>query len=185
MKSSAVNFIRAAIFGALMAGFSTAICQERTESTVAFFDVPDLPARIDEPKLRKDADGYALSCAVANRSSETLLGIRLMMIVDRGGRLQRQITWNEPSRVPAYSIKTFVFHPPINKDFPDTDRSFLAIDEVTGHETIWKAEEADKALRAYAHGQHNVIPTVRTVANKFDPRPIVKPAIPLPEENRH
>ena len=30
-------------------------------ATVAFFDVPDLPARVDEPKLRKDDQGFVIT----------------------------------------------------------------------------------------------------------------------------
>ncbi len=51
-----------------------------------------------------------------------------------------------------------------------TDEIYLGIDEVIGHETIWRAVGAEKALRAYSRGQPDAMPEVRTVANKFDPR---------------
>ena len=139
--------------------------------SVLFFDVSDLPARIDEPKLQKAAAGYVLKCAIANRSSEQLLGLRMiLLIVEPTGKLRSRVTWTEPSDLPGYSIKTFVFHPESSVPPRPNDQLFLAVDEVIGHETIWRAMEADKALRAYSRGHHDVMPVVRTVANKFDPR---------------
>ncbi len=147
-------------------------------ATVAFFDVPDLPARVDEPKLRKDDQGFVLDCALANRSSEQLLGLRLiMLVVDHSGKLRSRITWTEESELPSYSIKAFAFHPIMKGELRNTDRFYLGIDEAIGHETIWRAVGAEKALRAYSRGQPDVLPEVRTMANKFDraPNAIVLP----------
>ena len=145
--------------------------QEQSTSVI-FFDVSDLPARIDEPKLRKSDQGFVLDCAIANRSSEQLLGLRLiLMVVEPSGKLRNRITWTEGSELAAYSIKTFAFHPIIKGDVGRTDKLFLALDEVIGRETIWRAAGAEKALRAYSRGQHDVVPSVRTFANKYDPRP--------------
>jgi len=146
--------------------------QEQPQSaTVAFFDVPDLPARVDEPKLRKGDQGFVLDCAMANRSSEQLLGLRLiMLVVDHSGKLRSRITWTEESELPSYSIKAFAFHPIVKGELRSTDQFYLGIDEVIGQETIWHAVGAEKALRAYSRGQPDVMPEVRTMANKFDPR---------------
>lgn len=145
----------------------------QSQSTPVFFaDVLDLPARIDEPKLRRDDGGFVLDCAVANRSSEQLLGLRLiLMVVEPSGKLRNRITWTEPSELNAYSIKVLAFHPVVKGDLRGTDQFFLIVDEVIGRETIWRAVGAEKALRAYSRGQHDVIPAVRTFANKYDPRP--------------
>ncbi len=147
--------------------------QEQPQSaTVAFFDVPDLPARVDEPKLRKGDQGFVLDCAMANRSSEQLLGLRLiMLVVDHSGKLRSRITWTEESELPSYSIKAFAFHPIVKGELRSTDQIYLGIDEVIGHETIWRAVGAEKALRAYSRGQPDALPEVRTVANKFDRSP--------------
>ncbi len=151
---------------------------EDRSTAVVFFDVLDLPARIDEPRLSKRDKEFALDCAVANRSGEQLLGIRLiLLVIDPAGKLRSRITWNEPAELAMYSIKTFAFHPPITGEIRKSDQLFLVIDEVIGRETIWRADEAEKALRAYSRGQHDVVPTVRTLANKYD-RPGVF-AIPL------
>lgn len=91
------------------------------------------------------------------------------MIVEPGGKLRSRITWNEESSIAPYSIKTFEFHPVIKVKLQSGDNLFLAIDEVTGRETIWHAAEAEKALRAFSRGQHDVMPKVRSVANKADP----------------
>jgi hypothetical protein len=139
--------------------------------TVIFFDVLDLPARIDEPRLEKSNDELVMKCAVANRSSEQVLGLRLiLMVVEPSGRLRNRITWTERSELAAYSIKTFAFHPPINGDLQSTDQLFLGIDEAIGNQTIWRVVEAEKALRSFTRGRHDLIPAVRTVANQFDPR---------------
>ena len=139
--------------------------------TIFFSDVLNLPARIDEPKLQTIDGRPVLSCAVANRSSEQLLGLRLLLIVvEPSGKLRNRIAWNEPAAVSSYSIKSFEFHPTIKGEPSRTDRLFLAIDEVIGRETIWRVVEADKALKAYARGLPGIDPVVRTVANKFDPR---------------
>lgn len=144
--------------------------QEKS-TTVIFFDVSDLPARIDEPRLHKSERGFVLDCAIANRSSEQLLGLRLiLMVVEPSGKLRNRISWTEASELAAYSIKTFVFHPAIPGDLRSNDQLFLGIDEVIGHETIWRAVGAEKALRAYSRGRYDVLPTIRTVANQFDPR---------------
>ena len=139
---------------------------------VVFFDVSELPARIDEPRLRKSDKEFVLDCAVANRSGEQLLGIRLiLLVIDSAGKLRSRITWTERADLAMYSIKTFVFHPQITLPVRSTDQLFLGIDEVIGRETIWRAAGAEKALRAYSRGQHDVIPTVRTFTNKYDSRP--------------
>src|SRR5438034_584617 len=124
--------------------------QEQPQSAaVAFFDVPDLPARVDEAKLRKSDQAFVLDCAVANRSSEQLLGLRLiMLVVDHSGKLRSRITWTETSELPSYTIKAFAFHPIMKGELRSTDQFYLGIDEVIGQETIWRAVGADKALRA-------------------------------------
>ncbi len=139
---------------------------------VVFFDVSELPARIDEPRLRKSEKEFVLDCAVANRSGEPLLGIRLiLLVIDSAGKLRSRITWTEGADLAMYSIKTFAFQPGLTGDLRSTDQIFLGIDEVIGRETIWRAAGAEQALRAYSRGQHDVVPTVRTFANKYDPRP--------------
>jgi len=52
-----------------------------------------------------------------------------------------------------------------------------SIDEVLGSETIWRAVDAEKALRAYSRGQHDIVPKVKAVANKDDRQfgPVVIP----------
>jgi len=147
-------------------------------NAITFFDVSDLPARIDEPRLSRNSKGSVIDCAVANRSGEQLLGIRLiLLVIDPGGRLRSRITWTERIELPMYSIKTSSFHPEIPEDLRPADRIFLGIDEVFGHETIWLADGAEKGLRAYARGQHDVVPRVRTLVNKYD-RPELR-ALPL------
>ena len=149
----------------------TANASSPGQLNVTFFDVSDLPARIGEPKLSQSAKEFTLDCAVANRSNEDLLGIRLiLLIVDPAGKLRGRVTWTERTDLALYSIKTFAFHPEINGDLRKTDQIFLGIEEVFGRETIWRAAGAEKALRAYSRGQHDVVPTVRALANKYDPR---------------
>ncbi|PYS72040.1 MAG: hypothetical protein DMF73_09290 [Acidobacteria bacterium] len=154
--------------------------QERPRP-VLFFDVLDLPARIDEPKLLKKANQYVLSCAVANRSGEQLVGLRLtLMVVESSGKVRTRISWNEAAEVPAYSIKEFEFHPIVKDELNKSATLFLGIDEVIGHETVWRTVDADKLLRAYARGQHDLIPKVQTLINKFDPPHII--AIPITQK---
>lgn len=146
--------------------------QASPAKAVVFFDVSDLPARIDEPRLKRRDQEFILECAVANRSGEQLFGLRLiLLVIDPAGKLRSRITWNDRAEMPMYSIKTFEFHPEITTDLRESDRLFLGIDEVVGRETIWRASGAEKALRAYARGQHDLVPTVRTFANKYDSRP--------------
>ena len=147
--------------------------QEQPQSaTVAYFDVPDLPARLDEPKLRKSDQGFVVDCALANRSSEQLLGLRLiMLVVDHSGKLRSRITWTEESELSSYSIKGFAFHPIMKGELRSTDQFYLGIEEVIGQETIWHTVGAEKALRAYSRSQPDVMPEVRTMANKFDRSP--------------
>lgn len=136
---------------------------------VSYFDVLDLPARIDEPKLARTTSRYALTCAMANRSEEHLLGVQLiLLILDRDGKTRTRVNWSEESQVIPASIRNFEFHPPIKDSVPSTDRLFLIIDGVIGRETIWHAIDAEKALRGYARGQHDIVPRVRTAANKDD-----------------
>lgn len=140
-------------------------------TSVISFDVSDLPARIDEPKLHKTARGYVLKGAIANRFGEQLLGVRMVLLVtELSGKLKSRVTWTEAFDLPGYSIKTFSFHPELSEAPRADDQIFLAVDEVIGHETIWRAMESEKALRAFSRGRHDVMPVVRTVANKFDPR---------------
>ena len=176
MKTS-LNLLRGVLAFGLVSNFSLQVAGGRQEArgpqsaAVAFFDIPDLPARVDEPKLRKSDEGSVLDCAVANRSSEQLLGLRLiLLVVEHSGKLRSRITWTEASELTSYSIKAFAFHPIIKGELRSTDQFYLGIDEVIGQETIWHAVGAEKALRAYSRGQPDVMPEVRTMANKFDPR---------------
>ena len=151
---------------------------ENLSTAVVFFDVLDFPARIDEPKLSKRDKDFVLDCAVANRSGEQLVGIRfILLVIDPAGKLRSRISWTERAELAMYSIKTFGFHPEITGELRPTDRLFLGIDEVFGRETIWHADGAEKALRAYSRGQHDVVPTVRTLANKYDRHGVL--AVPL------
>jgi hypothetical protein len=176
MKNLRLMLLQGCVAIWLAASFSLPVnaaprLEQPPANAVVFFDVLDLPARIDEPRLGKGDKEFVLDCAVANRSSEQLLGIRLiLMVIDPAGKLRSRITWTERAELAMYSIKTFAFHPPITGEIRKSDQLFLAIDEVIGHETIWRAVGTEKALRAYSRGQHDVLPTVRTVANQFDPR---------------
>ena len=150
--------------------------QEKPSQTrsveVAYFDVPELPARVDEPKLRKSDQTLVLDCALANRSAERLLGIRLLLlIVDRSGKLRNRVSWSEMTEIPSYSIKPFTFHPIIKPELLKTDRLYLGIEEVTGRETIWYVAGAETPLRALALGLTVAMPEVRTTMNKFDRSP--------------
>jgi hypothetical protein len=176
MKKIVLVVLQASLAIGLAASFSftanASIIEQPKPNAVTFFDVSDLPARIDEPRLSKSGKEFVLDCAVANRSGEQLLGIRLiLLVIDPAGKLRSRIIWSERVELAMYSIKTFAFHSEITVTLRDTDQLFLGIDEVTGRETIWRAAGAEKALRAYARGQHDVAPTVRTVVNKYDPRP--------------
>ncbi len=145
---------------------------EKTQSKrVLSFDVSDLPARIDEPSLQMK-DGVAiLNCALANRSTERLLGVRLIvLIVEASGKLRSRIALTEAVESEGASINVLSFQSTVLKDVRETDQLFLAIDEVIGSETIWRTVDAERALRSYSRGRHDVVPLVRTVANKFDPR---------------
>jgi hypothetical protein len=140
-------------------------------NAVTFFDVLDLPARIDAPRMSKNDKEFVLDCAVANRSNEELIGLRLiLLVIDTSGKLRGPVTWTERTELAMYSIKTFAFHPEITGDLRNSDKMFLGIEEVFGRETIWRAVAADKALRAYSRGEHDAVPAVRKVANEFDPR---------------
>jgi hypothetical protein len=174
MNKARLVMLQACLAIWLVAPSSPALAHQeppKDRPTVIFFDVLDLPARIDEPRLDKSNGELVLKCAVANRSSEQVLGLRLiLMVVDPSGKLRNRVSWTERSELSAYSIKTFAFHPPINGDMHSTDQLFLGIDEAIGYETIWRVVEAEKVLRAFTRGRHDVVPAVRTVANKFDPR---------------
>ena len=157
--------------GVLASGFGSSI------RMVTHYDVSR--ADIETALSKRDKDSV-LDCAVANRSGEQLLGIRLvLLVIDPAGKLRSRMTWNERAELAMYSIKTFAFHPPITGEIRKSDQLFLGIDEVIGRETIWRAAGAEKALRAYSRGQHDVIPAVGTFANKYDPRPgmVVLPPI--------
>lgn len=152
-------------------------------NAVTFFDVSDLPARIDAPKMSQSDKEFVLDCAVANRSNEDLLGLRLiLLVIDSAGKLRGRVTWTEVTELAIFSIKTFAFHPEITGDLRSTDKVFLGIDEVIGRETIWRAAGSERSLRAYSRGQHDVVPSVRTFANKYDPRPGVK-IMPMIKKN--
>ena len=143
---------------------------------VLFFEVLDLPARIDEPKLEKKTNQYVLSCALANRSGEQLVGLRLtLLVVESNGKVRTRISWNEAATVPAYPIKTFELTPIIRDEPGKSATLFLGIDEVIGRETIWRTVDSDKLLRSYARRQHDLIPKVQSLANKVDPPRVAAP----------
>jgi hypothetical protein len=144
----------------------------RSKTPIFVFDVMDLAVRIDEPKLKLDAERYVLNCAVANRTSEQLLGLRLvLLLMDESGKIRARASWSDSAELAPSSIKPFQFHTQIKEQMRATDRVYVIVEEVTGRETIWHVVDAEKVLRAYARGENNVIATVRKLANKFDPRP--------------
>ena len=168
----------------LTGSFNTANAGGRElPNAVTFFDVLDLPARIDAPKVSQNDKEFVLDCAVANRSNEELLGLRLiLLVIDTSGKLRSRATWTERTELAMYSIETFAFHPEITSDLRNSDKVFLGIEEVIGRETIWRAAGVERALRAYSRGQHEVVPGVRTFANKYDPRPGMK-VMPMIKKN--
>lgn len=177
--------MQALVIALLMVGSIFPFGQERASQRVAFFDVSDLPARIDEPKLRSEDDRYTLNCAVANRSGELLFGFQLtLLVVEHSGKIRERIEWSEGFELPAYSIKSFTFHPNLKQELRATDRVFLSIEEATGRETIWRVVDAVKSLRAYSRGQHDLIPTVRVMTNAVDVPPPRNRRILIPLEKR-
>ena len=159
--------------------------QEQTARpiVVSFFDVLEIPARIDQPQLEKASSGYLLKCSIANRSSEEILGLRLtLMFADASAHGHySHLTWNEPADVMGHSIKTLELHPPIKSEL-HAGAIFLGADEVIGRENIWHVVNADNLLTAYASGHHGLIPKVQTVANKFDPPERAITIIPREEQ---
>jgi hypothetical protein len=142
---------------------------QQKPTAIIYFDVLELPARIDEPKLFKLGNSYSLKCAIANRSDEPLLGVRvILLIVGRDGKLRTRVTWSEESPVASSSISLFEFPVPISQKIQTADSLFLGVDEVIGRETIWRPIDAEKALRAYSRGQHDIVPKVKAVVNKDD-----------------
>jgi len=158
--------------------------QDTPAASIEFFDVLEMPARIDSPAWEANAGGINLICAIANRQPEELLGMRLvLMIFDENGRYRGRINWTERAPLAGYSIEKTTLHPPGLHLRGSHDRFVLGVDEVIGRETIWRASGIEKALRAFARGQHDVIPEVRTISNKFDSRPNQLPVIPLRQEH--
>ena len=154
--------------------------EERSTVDLDFFDVLEMPARIDGLRLEADGKEISLTCAVANRQGEELLGLRLiLMAFDETGKYRGRISWTERDPLAGYSIMKATFHPPGLRIRRAGDRFVLGIDEVIGRETIWRASGIEKALRAYARGQHDVLPEIRTMPNKFDSRPNQLPVIRL------
>src|SRR6266436_9152520 len=185
MNKIPLVFLQACLAIWLTGSFSfTARASGRAEPrSVTFFDVSDLPARIDAPKVSQSDKDFILDCAVANRSNEELLGLRLiLLIIDTSGKLRGRVTWTERTELAMYSIETFAFHPEITGDLRNSDKVFLGIEEVIGRETIWRAAGVERALRAYSRGQHDVVPGVRTFGNKYDPRPGMK-VMPMIKKN--
>src|SRR3979409_202012 len=96
----------------LTGSFNTANASSRElTNAVTFFDVSDLPARIDAPKVSRNEKEFVLDCAVANRSNEELLGLRLiLLVIDTSGKVRGRVTWTERTELAMYSIKTFAVH---------------------------------------------------------------------------
>jgi hypothetical protein len=146
--------------------------QELAVVDVVFLDVLEIPARIDGLRLEANGKTIRLTGAVANRSGEELLGLRLILLVfNSSGKLRSRISWTERSLVAGYSIDKEVLQPTGLEHLNAGDRLVLGIDEVIGRETIWRAIGLEKALKAYARGDHDVLPVVRSTPNKYDSRP--------------
>jgi len=157
---------------------------ERSAIDLFFFDVAELPVRIDEPKLEADGKRINITCAVANRQSEELLGFRFLLLVfDASGKLRTRVSWTERSVLSGFSIKRTRLQPTGIGNLRAGDRLMLGIDEVIGRETIWHATGEEKALRAYVRGNHDVVPEVQTAPNKYDSPPAQLPLIRVRPQN--
>src|SRR5258708_40249991 len=117
MNKIPLVFLQACLAIWLTGSFSFTAQASRSEepSSVTFFDVSDLPARIDAPKISQRDKEFVLDCAVANRSNEELLCLRLiLLILDPAGRLRGRATWTERTELAIFSIKTFSFYAEIS-----------------------------------------------------------------------
>ena len=95
----------------------------------------------------------------------------MLVVFNSSGKLRSRISWTERSLVAGYSIDKEVLQPGGLEHLNAGDRLVLGIDEVIGRETIWRAIGLEKALKAYARGDHDVLPAVRSTPNKYDSRP--------------
>src|SRR5437870_3427546 len=67
--------------------------EERAIVDLDFFDVLEMPARIDGLGLEANGKEINLTCAIANRQGEELLGLRLiLMIFDEMGKYRSRIS---------------------------------------------------------------------------------------------
>jgi hypothetical protein len=180
-----VQILLIALLGSSARAQGTVPPGDRAESeelavvSVDFFDVLEIPARIDGLRLESNGNTIRLTGAVANRSGEELLGLRLILLIfSSSGKLRSRLSWTERSLVAGYSIDKEVLQPTGLEHLNAGDRLVLGIDEVIGRETIWRATGIEKALRAYARGQLDVLPLVRTIPNKFDSRSLQLPVLP-------
>ncbi len=100
--------MQASVIALLIFGSMFWFGQEPAPQRVVSFDVPDLPSRIDEPKVGREDDRYTLNCRVVNRSSKALSGFQLMLlVVEPSGKERERTDWSEGFELDAYSIKGF------------------------------------------------------------------------------
>lgn len=142
---------------------------KRQQTFVDFFDLPDMPLRIDDATLSKIDGGYVLKCSAVNRSDEQLFGLGLVMLIfDSSGQPRGGVGLMQRAPLASYASKEFSFELPLKLKVKADDHVALIVEQVIGRETIWRVLKAEDALKAYLTTGQYVIPEVKQVSNQFD-----------------
>lgn len=139
---------------------------------VDFYEVAEMPLTITSAELRRSGDADALTFSVTNRSSERLMGLRLILIVvDPTGKLRSRTGWMERIDLEINATDDYSSKLSAKMKIRPGDRVVLTMEQVIGRESIWKVINAKEAFTAYASNTRHVMPDVRQVSNNVDVSP--------------
>lgn len=142
---------------------------KRQQIFIDFFDVAEVPLRIDDATFSKTESGHVLKCSAVNRSAEQVFGFGfVLLVVGSSGQPRATVGWIERAQLADYGSKDFSIELPLRLKIRADDRVVLIVEQVFGRETIWKVFKAEDALTAYAAGEQYVIPEVKSISNQFD-----------------
>lgn len=138
---------------------------------VDLLQVTDLPLSISMPVLEKSEKGPVLKCSATNNTSEQMFGVTLLILVlNADSKVRAEVSWTQRIKMASYDTQDLSFRVPLKLQVDARDHIVLAIEQVFGHDSIWRVPKAQESAEAYAQGDPSVLAKVQRTANEYDPR---------------
>lgn len=140
--------------------------RQSSPRAVDFFDIIELPIKIEGASVRASGSGSVLEGSVVNRSTESIIGCHfILLVVDPTGKVRQRYGWSERMIVEGVTIQELGVPLPKKIRVGRGERIVLGIEQVVSKESIWRAMRVEEAMQAYGGGRVVEMPEVRRAEN--------------------